>query len=82
MLDLDKKALDKASAKAEDVQELLVKHAGEDLCHLLGTKFSKAVLGCLTGKAGEGEGRELNFQADVVDVLRDLAPSEVTNSRD
>lgn len=81
MLDINKKELEKASVIPEQMQSLLVKRAGEDLCHVLGTRFSKAVIGCLTGKIGEGEGRDLNFQTDVVNVLRELAPSEVSSSR-
>lgn len=44
---------------------------------LLGTKFSTATIACLTGKAGDGGDRDLDFQADVVNVLRELAPSEL-----
>ena len=76
MLDLKKRELDKVAAIPEKVQDLLVETAGEDLCHLLGTKFSTATIGCLTGKAGDGGDRDLDFQADVVNVLRELAPSE------
>ena len=82
ILDLDRKALKKASAVPEHTQEFLVRYAGVDTCHLLGTKFSKAVIGCLTGKAGEeGAGRELDFQTDVVNVLKQLAPSEVPSRK-
>lgn len=36
MLDHNKRALDKVAAIPEQVQELFVKIAGEDLCHFLG----------------------------------------------
>lgn len=74
MLEFDKKALEKASAIPEQIQGLLINlAAGENLCHFLGTKFSRAVIGCLTGKTGDGEGRDLDFESDVVNVLRELA---------
>jgi hypothetical protein len=74
VLKIDKYGFQKV-AKAEDAQAILIKRASTDLCHVMGTKYSKAVLACLTGSA---EGRldvgnaELDFAVDVVQVLEEL----------
>jgi hypothetical protein len=74
VLTLDKYGFQKV-AKAEDVHAMLVKKASTDLCHLMGTKYSKAVLACLTGRAERGPdvgNAELDFAVDVVQVLEEL----------
>lgn len=74
MLKLDKYGFQKV-ADAEDVHAMLIKRASTDLCHVMGTKYSKAVLACLTGRAEGGldEGNaELDFAVDVVQVLEEL----------
>lgn len=57
---------------AEKAQEFLVKRAGQDLGHAMGSEFSAVVLGCLTGKVGDQQDRDLDFQHDVLDVLEEL----------
>lgn len=73
MLKIDKYGFQKV-AKAEDAQAILIKRANTDLCHIMGTKYSKAVLACLTGRAGglDVGNAELDFAVDVVQVLEEL----------
>jgi len=74
VLKLDKYGFQKV-AEAEDVHAMLIKRASTDLCHVMGTKYSKAVLACLTGRAKGGldvGNAELDFAVDVVQVLEEL----------
>lgn len=74
MLTLDEYGFQKI-AEAEVVQAMLIKRASTDLCHVMGTKYSKAVLACLTGRAERGPdvgNAELDFAVDVVQVLEEL----------
>jgi hypothetical protein len=74
VLKIDKYGFQKV-AKAEDAQAILIKKANTDLCHLMGTKYSKAVLACLTGRTEGGldvGNAELDYAVDVVQVLEEL----------
>ncbi len=63
----------KNTKKAEDAQAILIDSAGKDLAHIMGSKYSQAVLACLTGRWKEKDDRELDFRVDVVNILGELA---------
>jgi hypothetical protein len=59
--------------RGEDAQAILIKSAGSDLSHAMGSKFSHAVMACLTGQSQGQEGQQTDLRKDVVDVLEELA---------
>jgi hypothetical protein len=71
VLQLDKSGF-KEVATAEEARDILLKRANQDISHAMGSEFSGVVLGCLSGKSEKGQGQELNFQCDVLDVLEEL----------
>jgi hypothetical protein len=78
-LQLDRKRFENV-LKPEEAQTLLVERAGVDLCHIMGTMFSKVVLACLNGEVKGQKNRSLNFQVDVLDILNRLARFETPES--
>ena len=57
----------------KDAQAILIRSAGSDLSHVMGSRFSQTVLACLTGKLEAQDGRRMDLRNDVIDVLEQLA---------
>ena len=64
-----------------DVRAKLIEHAGADLCHVMGTKYSEAVLACLREDIGAHENWKSAFRLDVLGVLEELGTFEIERRR-
>jgi hypothetical protein len=61
------------AAEPEEAREILVRRAGNDLAHIMGTSYSRVVLYCLTENIeGGGYSRE-RFESEVISRLAFLA---------
>ena len=78
-LQLDKSGF-KDIATAEEARNILMRRAGEDISHAMGSEYSSVILGCLSGKAGKGQERELDFQRDILDILEGLCKRSSENN--
>ena len=56
----------------ESAQAMLVSAAGNDLSHMMGSRYSQAVMACLTGKLGNQADQGTAFRKHVLDILGEL----------